>query len=205
MNFKILLGLILFLFSTYTWSFVELSGDFAYSKKVYGNQRENKMVERTYGGGMAFYFLSNTALEFNYSQTEQIQTENEVLPVTGYNYSITSMQNRVTTNVYGIGLKQAFAGRNSFLTPSLSLGYARQFIEDTTDVTFTENTNGSQIFSSSDPTKARYDSVFGTFTIKIKLTKLLSLNGSVNTLFRAFEWNDAKNNLKYRAGFSWMF
>jgi hypothetical protein len=47
--------------------------------------------------------------------------------------------------------------------------------------------------------------MFGAFTLQLRLTERFSLKGSVKSLFPAFEFNKAKDNLKYLVGFSWVF
>lgn len=194
---------LLFLISTPAYSIIELNGEFGYQKQVYGSTRQNDVVTRTYSGAIAFYFLSMTALEFNYSQEENITTEHNALAISGTSYSLIGMQNRVESYNYGVGLRQALAGKNAWLRPTISLGYARQFVADQTTYTFRNDTNGVS-FESADPKfKRRTDSVFATFGLQLALTKTMALRASVNTLFPAFEFDLAQDNMKYLVGFTW--
>jgi len=152
---------------------------------------------------MALYLLSTTAIEFNYSHHQQTTTENETIPITGTTISIISQQNRVFYEVYGVGIKQMLSSRKARIRPSISFGYAKQFIRDSTDITLENVANGDRALSTIPTSKSRIDSVFGTFTLQLYLTKFFSINGSVYTVFKAFETNQAKDNMKYLAGFSW--
>ncbi|GAB4011124.1 MAG: hypothetical protein Fur0010_04960 [Bdellovibrio sp.] len=194
---------IFILFSTPAYSIIELNGEFGYQKQVYGSTRQNDVVTRTYAGSIALYFLTLTALELNYSLEDNITSDHSTIAITGTGYSIIGMQNRVTSSNYGVGLRQALAPRNAWLRPTISLGYARQFVNDQTFYTFQNDTNKVS-FESSDPIyKRRTDSVFATFGLQLSLTKTLGLRFSVNTLFPAFEFDLAQDNMKYLAGFTW--
>ena len=83
----------------------------------------------------------------------------------------------------------------------LSLGYAKQFTD--MERMYTIDDAGTRFLLKVDNSKLRSDNIFATFSLKLRLTKRLSLAGSVNTVFRAFEFNEAKDYLKYRLGFSW--
>lgn len=187
----------------YSWT--EIAGEFGYEKQVYGHNRQNKLVNRTYTANIAQYFFSMTAIEINYSSNEEITTENNTLEITGTGYSVVSMQNTVTTDVYGIGIRQSFSGRKSRIRPMLSIGYAKQFVQSRTDMTFQDDSNGDKIIVKDPISKKRVDSVFGTFMLQLYITRGFSVRGSVKTIFPAFEFDKAKDDLRYLAGFSWMF
>jgi len=182
----------------------ELSGDIGYQKQVYGTNRENSVVTVTGNGSVAFYIWNNTALEINYSQSQRDDDSN-----TNYTIGLTKITKRIDhtdSKVYGLGLRQAFAGKNATIRPTLSLGYARQF--DSSYIKF----NYTDLNSSIDYKDIRLDnasnevnSVFATLALNIKLTQYLSLRSAVNTVFEAFKFNKAKDYLKYSAGFTWFF
>ena len=109
------------------------------------------------------------------------------------------------TNVFGIGLKQMLAGRSSRITPIISAGYAREFVTSAGDVTFENTTTKVATKANLNESKQRYNSVFGAFILQVKLTERFSLKGSVKTLFPAFDFDKAKDNLKYQVGFAWIF
>ncbi|MDD0853818.1 hypothetical protein HBN50_11970 [Halobacteriovorax sp. GB3] len=186
-------------------AFYELDGQFSYDKKTYGTERQNKSTSRAYFVSFASYFFSLTALEFNYSTSKDIETNNTETKLTGTDFTRVSEQSNVESEYFGIGLRQAFAGKDSFLIPTLSLGYARQFATYYSSQTYRNDTGGADIFIEGEKVKTREDSIFGTFSLKLKLTKLLSITGSIKTLFPADDFNKAKDYIKYTAGFTWMF
>ena len=183
----------------------ELGFDFNYSKQVYGSVRQNSVRKRTYSGSYALYFLSTTALELNYSYGEEVTTENHDLQIEDTDYSIIGFQNVVESEVFGIGIRQAFAGPKSRLKPMISLGYAKQFIKDKSTITLRNNTNGAVTTLNNGSSQKRTDSVFGSFALQFRLMGSFFLKGSVKTVFPAFKTNLAKDYLTYSAGFSWMF
>lgn len=205
MNMARLSSLLLaLLFTGQAHALMELSGSFSYDKTVYGDQRQNKITNRTWAGGVAIFLFNSTALELNYSNSEEETIENEVIPLSGFNVSVVGTQQTVQNEVFGVGLRQVLGHRKARIVPSISLGYAKQFITSWSDATYRDDSTLAELTTSSDPTKSRTDSVFGTFTVKLNLTQRLSLTGSVNTLFKAFETDQARDNLKYRVGFSWI-
>jgi hypothetical protein len=193
------------LFTSVAWAVTEIDFDFGYDRQVYGENRQNRMVTRTYSGTMAMYFLQSTALELNYSNSEQTTSEHTEVLLSGTNYTITEMQNRLTTNVYGIGLRQALSGAKARIRPLISAGYARQFQDDVTDYTFRDDTTSASTIIHGKLYKQRQDAVFGSFMLQIYLTQRFALKGSVRTVFPAFEWNKARDDLKYLAGLTWVF
>lgn len=202
--FRLITPMLSLLFAAQVQAAFELGLDFSYKKTVYGSDRQNEITSRTYSGSFNWFILRYTALEFNYSYTDDISTENNEIGVTN-DVSIIGTQNRVNRKVFGFGLRQYFARRKAFVRPSLSLGYARQIIEDQTDITFRDDTNGATATSQGELTRRIENSVFGSFGLQFTLTRFLSLEGSVHTVFKAFEYNRAKDNLRYSVGLSWMF
>lgn len=185
-----------------SYALMQLQFNFSYEKQIFGEQRENKLVERTYSGALAWFMFPTTAIEVNYTESEQINIYEEDRDGGG-GLIVESQQDSVRIKVYGVGLRQALLPLDSTIVPMISAGYAKQFTTDGT--TFLINDNGTRQFFSFAGQKKRYDSAFGAFILNIKLSSLFRLNGSVKTVFRAFEWNEAKNNLQYIAGFSWFF
>jgi hypothetical protein len=182
----------------------EFDFDFGYDKQIYGAGRQNSVVSRNYAVGFSSYLFDLTALDFNVSNTKDITSQNDRYNVaTGVD--VIAQQNRVRTDVYGIGLKQMLAGRTSRIIPVISAGYAREFVTSSGDITVEDTTTkGHKTFNLSE-SKQRYNSLFGAFSLQLKLTERFSLKGSVRTLFPAFEFSKAKDNLKYSAGFAWVF
>ena len=204
---KTLLTLIIFLIIPLQASAIiyEVDFDFGYEKQIYGSTRENSTVSRTYSGGISAYLFELTAIDFTAARTLEVNTQNERYKVTGYTVDVVGDVSRITTDVYGVGIKQMFAGRNSFIVPILSLGYAKQFVEYKREVTFENTTTLSRFPGNYDTVKQRVDSMMGAFILQFKMTDRLSLKGSVKTLIPAFDFNQARDNLKYAVGFSWIF
>ena len=186
------------------FALMEISGSFSYDRTVYGSSRQNKQIDRTWGAALAFFLSNFTAIELNYSLNDEITKERETIPVSGYNLNLIGTNSTVENQVYGVGLRQVFAGRKARFKPSLSLGYAKQFIVSSSNATYQDTSNGNTFLFTGTPSKERLDSVFATFAIQLSLTARLSLRGSVNTLFKANDLNGAKDNLKYMVGFSWI-
>ncbi len=181
---------------------MEISGEYGLSKQVYGTDRNNDIESTTIGASWALYLFDYTAIELNYNQTETITDENNTLTIDS-TYDLTRQVNTVQIYSYGIGIRQAFASRKSRFRPSMSLGYARQFTSDSTVAYFKNNDTGNTFSISDVEQKSRYDSVFGSFSLEIMLTRTFSLRGSVKTIFKAFEFDRAQDNMNYLFGFSW--
>lgn len=204
-SFRFLFLLICLLFSFSSYAYTELSGSFAYQKNVFGEDKESDIVTRSYSGSVAFYFLTKTAIEFNYFHNREDTTNRASIPVSGTTVDVTQIENRVTTQVFGLGLRQSLAPRGSFIRPLLSLGYAKQLISDITEYTFEDRDTGEVLDFNDGETKRSDDSIFATFSLELRLTAGIALNGSVRTVFPAFEFDRAGENLKYMAGMTWMF
>jgi len=203
MKFAIIV--LFFMFSNIAQGMVEISGNFGYNKTVFGAQRENYITNRTWSGTLALYLWNMTAIELNYSDSEEISTENTDRDIDEIGAIRLGYQQRVRTKVYGIGLRQAFANRKSRIIPLISMGYAKQFSEDDGEATYKLDSDNSTQTVFFDKMKKRQESVFAAFLLKIRITGGLSIQGSIKTIFPAFEYNEAKNNLKYLVGISWMF
>lgn len=198
-------GLLLILFLTVfprAHALIEINGEYGVSTQKYGATRDNEIEATTIGGAVALYLFNMTAIELNYSQTETVTTENNVLSIDS-TYDLIGQQNNVLIYSYGIGIRQAFASRTARFRPSVSLGYARQFFRDTTQATFRNNTTGNTFIVNDDVTKTREDSLFGSFNLELRLTQTISLRASVRSIFEAFEFDRARDNIRYTFGFSW--
>lgn len=205
MNFVKFLFILICIFPFQSFAVFEFNFDFGYDKQIYGASRENSVVSRNYSVGLSSYLFDLTAIDLNFSNTQDITSQNERQRITGYNIDRVSQQYRVSTNVFGVGIKQMLVGRGARLTPIISAGYARQFVTSDGDTTYEDVISRARLVITSDSSKQRYNSVFGSFTLQLKLTERFSLKGTVRTLFPAFEFNKAKDNLKYLVGFSWIF
>lgn len=194
------------LFSSNIFALVyEVGFDFGYDKQIYGTNRNNSIITRSYSGGLSIYLFEYTAIDLNASMSKDITTNTDSYVITGSGYEKISQQDRVETDVYGVGIKQMLAPKTAFIVPMISAGYARETVYSDFDSTYKKTSDGSSFTYNSEKTKSRYNSVYGTFMLQFHLTQALSLKGSVKTLFPAFDFNKAKDNLKYSVGFSWMF
>ncbi len=202
---KNLLFLMLAIFPISSFAIVnEVAFDFGYDRTVYGTSRQNNTVTRSYSGVLSTYIFDYTAIDLSASRTQDITSENERYTVaTGID--LVGQQNRVRSSVYGIGLKQMFAPRTARLIPGISMGYAKQFLDYESDVTVEDTVSKARLKINNGTKKQRIDSVFGTFSLQLRMTERLSLKGSVKTLFPAFELDKARDNVKYAFGFSWVF
>lgn len=97
----ILLGTIVLM--SPAWAMMEIGGNFGYDKNVYGAARENKLTTRTYSGNWSIYMLSNTALEFTYSESERITEEHTEYRLEDElaNFSVIGNNSNILTWVYG--------------------------------------------------------------------------------------------------------
>jgi hypothetical protein len=182
----------------------ELDLDFGYDKQIYGASRENSVVSRTYSAGISTYIFELTGIDLNFSSSKDTTSTNDrFTPVIGTD--IISTHSYVTTTVYGIGIKQMLLPKNNWVMPLLSIGYAKEFVNSSSDYTKEDTTTKIQSTSTYSVSKQRVDSVFGTFVLQFKLSDRFSLKGTVKTLFPAFEINKAKDNMKYLFGFSCVF
>lgn len=194
---KVLLSLLLL--SSVSFAVVELSGSAGYDRQVFGDNRDNKYTQTTYSGSVAFYFWGLTAIEFNYYQDDDLVRYDEDRTVNGI--TILEQIDRTRTTVFGVGIRQAFATSKAFLQPVVSVGYAKQFRDS--EVEYRTDNAGSEVVEVFSIEDSRQDSVFGSFTLRFRVTKRLTLNASVKTVFKYFETDEARDNVRYLAGFSW--
>ena len=199
---SILKLLFLLLISSNSYALIEIGGDFSYDRDIFGTDRQSKSTTRTWGSTIAAHLWSTTAIELNYYYTEDTTIVNETVSYTDLSISVLGQQTHIKSRNYGIGLRQAFAPRKAFLVPSISLGYAKMFRETKTDYKVRNDATNVTTTSIQPTIKTRDDSMFGTFSIKLRLSKRISLRGSVQTYIRAFDWDGAKDDLKYTVGFT---
>jgi len=148
--------------------------------------------------------FEQTAIDLNYSEVRDLNISNERVNVAS-NTDLIMYQTNVQTYVYGIGLKQQLLPKGAFIIPTISAGYAKQLVYTQNSYTVENTSSSAQTNYSTATSKYQSHSMFGEFTLMFKLTNTFSLKGSVKTLFPAFEFNKAKDSLKYLAGFSWIF
>lgn len=194
--------LIIFFLPLNNYAITEMTGEFIYTKTVYGENRQNSIRYRRYGLVLVQYIFYVTGIELNYTQLSEVTTENTTLD-TGTSFLLSGLQNKSITINQGIGLRQALAPYGSLITPSISVGYAKQIKNSKTTYTISDGyqTRQIEIYHG----EIRNNAVFGTFSLKLQLTRLFGITGSVQTVFKAYEYNEAKNNITYTGGLGWIF
>lgn len=202
---RIIFSLIILLAANPAHALFELTGEFGYKTQVYGNDRQNDITERIYSSSVAVYLFEQTALELNYSYSDTITDEHQDIPITGTDVNIVGVVNTVESEVFGIGIRQLFANRKAMLRPLMSLGYAKQFTVDYTDITIQDADGGPTTLLRAEQSKNQSDSVFASFSLELRLMRFLALRGSVHTVFPAFEFDKMKDYQRYTAGFTWIF
>lgn len=185
-------------------AFTEISVEGSYSNKVFGSSRQNDQITQTYSGSIAFYLFSNTAIEFNYMESQTETIERTELATSEDSVIFKGYKTNVRNIVRGIGIRQAFAGRNARIRPLISLGYAKQKVRDSTQYTYELISTGQQIKLKSPTNEFEDDSVFGSLSIQFRLTKTMSLSTSIRTVFPAFEFDQARDYQKYTIGLTWL-
>lgn len=191
-----------FLILQSTNAIFEISGQYGLDEQVFGENRQNDIKSTTVAGSLALYLYNRTAIELNYSNTETVTSQN-IVGQTDFEFDIVSEIDRVVVETYGIGIRQAFADRRARFIPTLSLGYAKRFARSSSSGIIRRNSDNALAAFSDGTSKIRDDSVFATLGFNIKLTRTISLRASVQTVFKAFEFNRAQDNMKYLFGFSW--
>lgn len=199
---RLFLILIFFLTTSTAFGVTEFSLNAGYDKQFYGDNKQGTIISKTYSGSLAFYFWQNVAFELNYSQTEDSTSQTYQIDSTQA-VSITKLENNVFTKIYGAGFRIALAGKRSRIVPMLSLGYAKQFVENTTVYSLYTKSDGSTTPVTYSNPEETIESVFGSFILQFKITQRFTLKASVKTVFKAFEFSQAKDYLKYLVGFSW--
>ncbi|WP_372655294.1 hypothetical protein [Halobacteriovorax sp.] len=204
MRLKISVILLTTILSLNSYALIELGMDFSYDKDVFGTNRQSKNTSRTWAGSVATYLWEYTALEINYMENSDNTVINESVSYSDLDITILGQQTEIETKSYGLGFRQSFSSRKSLIQPSLSLGYARTFKRTKTNYTVRSDISGTSFTSVNPLIKQRQDSMFGTFSLKFRLSQRLSIRGSIQTYIRAFDWNSAKDDLRYTAGFTWL-
>lgn len=198
--FLFLLIVPLVLAPTFAHGLVEISGNFGYDKKIFGEYLQNSATTRTYTGQVAWYLLETSGLELNYSSSMDLILQKENMAIAPTNDILREITNQVDNKVFGIGLRQMLLPRGSILVPLISVGYGRQISEERYRyIVYSGDLDQNLVIEVRRPA-ITINSVFATFSLQLRLTSYLALKGSVSTIFPAFEYDSAKNNLKYLVG-----
>lgn len=188
-----------------SFSFVETDINFIYDKQIFGQERENFQISRTYNINFAWYLSGLTALELGYGVGTVFTTENSSYEIDGTGFEIYGHENTVKNLYYSIGLRQSFAGRSAFIRPMISLGYTKQKITDQTSYKIRAIGADSGVTLKEAADLMESDSVFGTLALTFRISRLFSIKTSVQTVFPAFDFNKAKDDVKFMGGIMWVF
>jgi hypothetical protein len=199
---------IISLFILIPWScfaFIETDLNFIYDKQIFGAKRNNFQISRTYNLNLAWYLTGRTALELGYGLGTIKTTENSIYEIDGSGLEIYGHENIVKNQYYSVGLRQSFAGRSALIRPMLSIGYSKQEITDQTTykVRAIGSATGASLEQAADIMES--DSVFATLALTLRVSQFFSIKSSVQTVFPAFDFDLAKDDLKYMAGIMWVF
>ena len=210
---KKILILLLFILSGSSIAYVDLNLSYTHSvRKIEGvetdlNPEPGSAISTTdgYVVNWAWYMWEYTALELNYSRTSQNTLDDrEVTTTSGADtILIKEKDSTIITEVSGVGIRQSFANRKAAIIPSLSIGYAKyttsgsdKYKLEVTGVEYNiEAVQDKEVFSSS----------YASFSLRFRFTQLVGLTLSAKTVMPDFETKEAKNNMTYSAGFSWIF
>ena len=204
-NLTHLLFLLLFLAPQSAWAIFEVDFDYGYNRQIYGSERQNKNVRRSYTNSLAIYIFNYSALELGYSFSKDTNIINEQVDILSGSGTLLSQQNTIATQAYSIGIRQVLASSRSLIVPMISFGYAQQDVKENTVYTIRNNTDSSVEVIINNERPPKVNSMFGAFSLKLNISKRFSLKGSVRTIFRANEYSQAKDNMKYSAGLSMLF
>ena len=199
---RIVFSLVLLAISSVCYSLTEYELSYNYQKQVYGIQRENLQVGRNGSVDISYYITGYTAIEIGYGRGRMetyIDSSNDG-NVSGV--AVVKQFTLLEEENYRLSLKQALAPPSSWIRPFLSLGYANQKL---TNQTKYDLKSGGSIFSIvGEAEESENDSIFGSFSLSFGVSRAFSISTSVQTIFPAFEWNKAKDSLKYFAGVSFL-
>ncbi len=180
----------------------ELGGTFSYSKEKFGSKKQNSMLGRSYSATVAIYPFDTTGIEYGYTLAETIITDNSQVPISE-TIKIIQVYDQIYSRQFQVGLRQALMPRGSLLMPIISLGYAHG--SKWGKITYHLENNGVRSPLEIDHQVTTTDSCFLSFTLKLSITRTLSINGVTKTVFKAFEFNEIKDSLKHEVGLSWVF
>ena len=198
--------LILFLnLPAIVFGFVETDFNFVYDKQIYGAERENFQISRTYNLNFAWYLTGKTAIELGYGVGTIKTIDNQSYEINDTGLEIYGHENTVRNLYYSVGIRQSFADRGAFIRPMLSLGYTKQKITDQTSykIRVIGAESGTVLQEAAELMES--DSVFGTLALTFRISQYFSIKTSVQTVFPAFDFNKAKDDLKFMGGVLWVF
>ena len=87
----------------------------------------------------------------------------------------------------------------------LSIGYAKQEITDQTSYKIRPIGDSEGVTLEQAAELMESDSVFANFALTVRISQYFSIKTSVQTVFPAFDFNKARDDLKYMGGIMWIF
>jgi hypothetical protein len=198
----ILISLLLVCFIPKAFAIIEITANYTFSKQIYGAEDltddqldvADTSITKSYQLVWNWYIWGYTAIDINFSResTEIQQT------LTDGTQTI-NISTQLEGQTQGIGLRQAFAGKDAAIRPSIAIGYAKQ--------KFNNIKNYSVDGVAVGPIKesSEYDSTYVTLSFRLAFSKLMGLTLGGTTVVPGTDFGLASRNLKYFAGFSWIF
>lgn len=197
--------------SSFIYAYVDLNLSYTLSQRNIDGAESSvdpdpgsaKTTSVGYTVNWAWYIWRYTALEFNYSQTNERLKDNRRSETSDASAIVTKVDSNVITQVAGIGLRQSFAKRKAAVQPSLSAGFARYTTSGEREIVFDVAGVEQRINTKNDP------QVFGSgylgLAVRFRLTELMGLTFSARSVMPDFDFAQAADNVTYSAGFSWIF
>lgn len=212
---KVIMFLLLVGLTGQAYSYVDLNLSYTYSvRRIDGVETPSnpepggaQTTTTGYSINWAWFMWEYTALELNWSATTQRLVDDRAITVTdsatSTSYTIEEQDSTVVTEVSGVGIRQAFASRKATIVPSLAIGYAQYTTSGLTK--FRINVNGTRFVSENAQEKEVFSSSYASFSLRFRMTQLMSLTLAAKTIMPEFDTSQADNNVTYSAGFSWIF
>lgn len=205
--------ILLLLFTSFSAkAYVDLNISYSFTKrKIEGiedelsNEDPGEAVTTTSGVSVtwAWYIWEYTALELNYSSSDERLTDNRETATSDSTITIKEIDSLVRTQVSGVGIRQSFASRKARIVPSLSIGYAQ--LTTSGETTYVLDNSGAEERLTIEKDKEVNNSGYVTFQLRFRLTQLMGLTLAAKSVMPDFDTEQAENNLIYSAGFSWAF
>lgn len=207
---KKLLLICLCLNSTFIYAYVDFNLSYTLSQRrvdgVESDSDPNPGAAKTTSAGYtinwAWYIWRYTALEFNYSQTNERLKDDRRSTDDGTT-TILEVDSNVITKVAGVGLRQSFGTRKSAILPSLSAGFAQYTTSGEREIIF--DVSGTRQRFKTREDEQVFSSGYVSLGVRFRLTELMGLTFSARSVMPEFDLAQAANNVTYSAGFSWIF
>jgi hypothetical protein len=201
---------LLFIFSLNSYAYVDLGLNYSFSRSViegemFEEDEDQKAISttETFSVNWAWFIWDYTALELNYSKSSRRLVDDREYQTDDVTIKVIKQDSVIYTEVGGIGIKQSFAKRNSFLIPSLSIGYAKMITSGERNYLF--EVSGGEVPASDKTEKEEFNSSYVGFELRFRLTKLMGITLSARSVMPDFETDKLENNITYSGGFSWVF